>query len=208
MPEPHLTRADAPGRPRAVILMLHGGKARSHSPVDGRSLSWRRAHSMQQAIAPRVKEDGVSTWLLRYRHRGWNDLTSPSPVPDALWALEEVRRELGAVPVILLGHSMGARTAIRVADRAGVQGVVALAPWFPPGEPVGPLARKHLAAAQGRKDRITSYRATEAFVARAQALATSATLRDMGPVGHYMLRNVAAWNDFAVSESLRMLDPF
>jgi pimeloyl-ACP methyl ester carboxylesterase len=208
VPEPHLTRADAPGRPRAVILMLHGGKARSHSPVDGRSLSWRRAYSMQQAIAPRVMQDGVSTWLLRYRHRGWNDLSSPSPVPDALWALEEVRRELGAVPVILVGHSMGARTAIRVADQPGVRGVVALAPWFPPGEPVLPLTGRQLAAAQGRKDRITSFRATEAFVARAQEVAASATLRDMGPVGHYMLRDVSAWNGFAASESLRMLDPF
>ena len=109
MTAPSLTRYDAPGRPRAVVLMLHGGRAQSHSPVDGRNLSWRRAHALQRAISPRVMQEGVSTWLLRYRHRGWNDLASPSPVPDALWALEEVRRELGALPVILLGHSMGAR---------------------------------------------------------------------------------------------------
>jgi predicted esterase len=191
-----------------VILMLHGGKAGSHAPVDGRSLSWRRSLAMQRAISPRAQKDGVSTWLLRYRHRGWNDLAAPSPVPDARWALEEVRRELGPVPVVLLGHSMGARTAVRVADDDQVSGVVALAPWFPPGEPVEALAGRHLVAGHGRRDRITSFRATEAFVARARVVAASATLHDMGPLGHYMLRGAGAWNDFAANESMKMLDPF
>jgi predicted esterase len=205
---PSLTRYDAPGQPRAVIVMLHGGKASSHTPVDGGSLSWRRSLAMQRAISPRAQKEGVSTWLLRYRHRGWNDLAAPSPVPDAHWALDEVRREIGPVPVVLLGHSMGARTAVRVADDDQVRGVVALAPWFPPGEPVSALAGRHLAAAHGHRDRITSYRATELYVARAKPLAASATLRDMGRVGHYMLKRATAWNDFAVGEALRMLDPF
>jgi len=205
---PSLTRYDAPGHPRAMILMLHGGKASSHTPVDGGSLSWRRSLAMQRAISPRAQKEGVSTWLLRYRHRGWNDLAAPSPVPDARWALAEVRRELGPVPVVLLGHSMGARTAVRVADDDQVGGVVALAPWFPPGEPVAALAGKHLVAAHGHRDRITSYRATGLYVARARSVAASASLHDMGAVGHYMLKNVRAWNEFAISRSLALLDPF
>jgi len=75
------------------------------------------------------------------------------------------------------------------------------------GEPVTPLAGRRLRAAHGRRDRITSFRATEEFVEHAQRVAASATLRDMGPVGHYMLKQASAWNEFAVSESLRMLDP-
>lgn len=186
--------------------MLHGGKAHSHAPVDGRSASWRRARTMQRAIAPAAREEGVSTWLLRYRHRGWNDLTSPSPVPDARWALEQVRRDLGEVPVVLLGHSMGARTAVHVADHPSVVGVVALAPWFPGDLAVAPLIGRRLAVAHGRRDRITSFRAAQQFVARARGVARSAYFHDMGAVGHYMLRDVGAWNDFAVGCSLGMLD--
>lgn len=202
MLQPSLTRLDAPS-PRAVILMLHGGKESSTVPVDGRSASWRRTAAMQRAITPRAHEQGVSTWLLRYRHRGWNGGTGP--VADARWALEQVRREVGEVPVVLVGHSMGARTSVHVADDPGVTGVVGLAPWFPPGEPVTALAGRHLLAAHGRRDRITSFRATAQFVARAREVGPSAELLDMGPVGHYMLRGIGRWNDVAVTSALRLL---
>ena len=201
--EPHWTRYDASVRPQALILMLHGGKDRSDQVVDGRSASWRRCRSMQRAISRRALKDGVSTWLLRYRHRGWNG--GHGPVEDARWALSEVRRELGELPVVLLGHSMGARTSVHVADHDSVVGVVGLAPWFPPGERVGGLAGRHLLAAHGRHDHITSYRATEAFVERARLVASSAELRDMGPVGHYMLRRVPSWNDVALTGAMAML---
>jgi predicted esterase len=199
---PSLSRSDA-SSPRGLILMLHGGKDRSDQVVDGRSASWRRCRSMQRAISRRASRAGVSTWLLRFRHRGWNG--GAGPVEDAQWALAEVRRELGGLPVVLLGHSMGARTAVHVADHESVTGVVGLAPWFPPGERVGALAGRHLLAAHGTADRITSYRATAAYVERARGVASSAELRDMGPVGHYMLRRVPAWNDVALSGALGML---
>ncbi len=205
MHTPSLTRVDA-ARPRGVIVMLHGGKASSYSPVDGRSLSWRRSRAMQRSIAADAESCDVSTWLVRYRHRGWNDLHSPSPVPDAEWALAEVRRELGQVPVVLLGHSMGARTAVRVAGDESVAGVVALAPWFPRGEPVDTLAGKHLSVAHGRRDRITSYRQSKEFVQRASTVAASTRFADLGNVGHYMLKQIPAWNDLALRSSLEVLD--
>lgn len=203
MLQPSLTRLDAPS-PRGVVLMLHGGKDRSHEVVDGSSASWRRCAVMQRSITGRAHRAGVSTWLLRYRHRGWNG--GAGPVADARWALDQVRRELGDVPVVLLGHSMGGRTAVHVADDPSVRGVVGLAPWFPPGERVSALAGRHLVAAHGRRDRITSFRATATYVDRARPLAASAELRDMGQAGHYMLRRISAWNDVAATSALELLD--
>jgi len=200
---PSLTRHDAAGTPSGVVLMLHGGKESSTVPVDDRSLSRKRSLAMQAAIAPAAAEAGVSTWLLTYRVRGWNG--GSGAVADARWALEQVRRELGEVPVVLLGHSMGGRTAVHVADDPHVTGVVGLAPWWPDGEPVGALAGKHLVAAHGRRDKITSYRATSRFVERSRAVATSVEMHDMGPIGHYLLRRVAAWNDLALASTLALL---
>jgi alpha-beta hydrolase superfamily lysophospholipase len=205
--QPQLTRHDVAGTPDGVVLMLHGGTANSLDPVDDRSASWRRSRWMMGQIADRLHEAGVGVWLLRYQQRGWNAgvASPPSPVPDARWALDEVRRELGELPVVLLGHSMGARTAVAVADDPLVQGVVALAPWLPADEPVAPLAGKHLAAAHGRSDKITSARQTRAFVRRAETVASSAEFTDMGRAGHYMFRRVARWNDYASSRSLAFL---
>jgi predicted esterase len=159
---------------------------------------------MQRSITPRAHDAGVATWLLRFRERGWNG--GAAPVEDARWALEQVRREHGGVPVVLLGHSMGARTSVHVADDESVLGVVGLAPWLPPDEPVQALAGRHLVAAHGHRDRITSPRATAAYVERAARVAVSAELVDMGPVGHYMFKRVAAWNDLAATRSLSLLD--
>ena len=201
--EPHLTRYDAGVRPRAVVLMLHGGKDRGHEVVDGRSLSWRRTALMQRDIARTLQGAGASTWLLRFSHRGWNG--GAARIADARRALDAVRRDLGAVPVCLLGHSMGGRTAVHVADDPSVRGVVALAPWLPPGESVEALRGKQLYAAHGSRDRITSARATAAFVRRAADVASSAEFQDMGPVGHYLLRGRAGWNEFAIESALRTL---
>jgi pimeloyl-ACP methyl ester carboxylesterase len=199
---PELTRIDA-AEPRAVVLLLHGGTVTSERSVDARSASWRRMAALQRAIAPALLGAGASSWLLRYRTRGWDG--GERKVADARWALEEVRRGLGDVPVVLLGHSMGARTAARVADDPHARGLVALAPWFPPEDPT--FAGTTLRAAHGRRDRITSYAATRAYVARASAAGADASLLSMGWAGHYLLSRVGRWNAFALEQSLALLAP-
>ena len=205
MPDTHdaLVRLDTPAQ-RAVVLVLHGGKQTSRQPVDQRSASWRRMAAMQRAITPALHEQGVGTWLLRYRVRGWN---GGAPLTDARWALDEVRRELGDVPVVLLGHSMGARTAAYVADDRSVVGVVGLAPWWMPEDPVDALRGRRVLAAHGRTDKITSARQTRAFLGRAEAAGAEATFHDMGRVGHYMLRRVPAWNAVATQACLALVEP-
>jgi predicted esterase len=202
--DPLLTRYDAPGRPEALVLMLHGGKPSSRLAVDGRSASWRRSAWMQRSIAPRAHDAGVGLWLVRYRERGWNGGTDR--VADARDALDRVRADVGDVPVVLLGHSMGARVAVHVADDPSVVGVVGLAPWWSAQDPVRTLAGRTLVAAHGRRDRITSYAETARYVERARRVAVDATLRDMGALGHYMLTGAEQWNDVALDSALQVLD--
>ncbi len=90
--------------------------------------------------------------------------------------------------------------------RTHVVGVVALAPWWDRSEPVSGLPGRHLHAAHGRTDRITSARMTRDYVRRAGPVAASTTFDDMGLVGHYMLHRVASWNDVAATAALGMVE--
>ena len=204
MSDPHLTTYDAPGRPRAMVLVLHGGKPRSSQSVDGRSASWRRAAWLARDIAQQAHEAGVGVWLVRYRRRGWNGGTDA--VDDARWALDRLREVHGDVPVVLVGHSMGARVAVHVADDPSVVGVVGLAPWWSATDPVRTLSGRTLRAAHGRRDRITSFGETARYVERARTVADSAALEDMGALGHYMLTGSRRWHDVALRSILEVVD--
>ena len=201
MPSPALSRLDAPGA-RSAVLLLHGGQQRSDRPVDGRSASWQLMRWLQRDVASVALGQRASVWAVRYAVRGWNH---GKPVADARWALDEIRAELGEVPVVLLGHSMGGRVALHAADDPSVVGVVALAPWIVEDTPVSTLAGRRLVAAHGRRDRLTSYAATRAYVDRAARVADSAEFVDMGGLGHYLLRGHARWRRLAVERSLGLV---
>jgi predicted alpha/beta-hydrolase family hydrolase len=204
-----LFHTDAVGDPRGVVLMLHGGAERGERVVDERSASWRRTRWMYSTLAPRFADEGYAIELLQFTLRGWNVRPGqePAPVADARWALDDLRERYGELSVVLLGHSMGARTGLHVADDASVVGLVGLAPWWPAGEPVDAVRDLHVVAAHGRRDRITSARQTRSLLERAEPLAASTTFVDMGLLGHYMLTHVRRWNRVALRETLRTFDP-
>lgn len=201
-----LTRFDPSDSPRSAVLLLHGGAPQSDLPVGPWSASWRVMRWLQHGFEGTIRRRGLATsvWLLRYRFRGWN---GGSSVVDSRWALDSLREELGDIPVSLVGHSMGGRTAIAAADHPAVTGVVALAPWIAPETSATPLAGRRLVAAHGRTDKITSYAATEAFVERARAVAEEARFVDMGEVGHYLIAGHRRWWDLAIEEALAMAAP-
>lgn len=208
MPNPELDRRDPTGDPRGIVLMLHGGASAGLDPVGARSASYRRTSAMRNAIDRPLLDAGLSVWLLRFGVRGWNAGAGrePSPVPDARWALDQAAAEHPGVPVVLLGHSMGGRTAVHVADHPAVTGVVGLAPWWGPTDPVRTMAGRHLIAGHGSRDRITSARMTRAYVDQARTVAASATFVDMGRLGHYMLYKPRTWNRFAIRSTLEVFD--
>jgi len=204
LPSPSVTRYDAPGDVRAMVLVLHGGKARSGQAVTGRSLTWQRALGLARSLGGPLHPEGVGVWVLRYRTVGWNG-DGADKIEDARWGLDRIRAEMGPVPVALLGHSMGGRTACRSADHDLVRGVVALAPWLPPDEPVDALAGRALHAAHGHRDHITRARDTAAYVERAREVARAVSFTDMGDRGHYLLRGARAWNAVTLDGVRRVL---
>lgn len=176
--------------------MLHGGQEHSHAPVENKHASWWRMTLMARSLRTYCEVNELALVLVQHRKRGWNDNTDPDPVRDARFAIGQITGQYGDVPVILVGHSMGGRTACRVADHEGVVGVVALAPWLPRNETNEHIVGTHLRVLHGTRDKWTSARWSKDFVSRCQGLAASATWTPMTGAGHFMLRRVRKWNRF------------
>lgn len=194
---------EAKGLTTAVVLLLHGGKATSMELSEPKHLSSRRMRPFARALHRKGADHGVAVWSVRYRVRGWNG-PEMSPVHDARWALDEVRREHGDVPVVLLGHSMGGRTAVHVLGDPSVAGAVLLAPWLP-HEPVEGARGKDVLLVHGQVDRWTSPRETFAWAQQARGRARSLVYVQVRRTGHFMVRRSGLWTDLAVAGCLRML---
>jgi pimeloyl-ACP methyl ester carboxylesterase len=189
--------AGSTSEPAAVVLLLHGGRAHSYDPVSWGNLAVARMDALARGIR---RERTLPVLALRYRVRGWNDeggARIPDPVRDAWLALEAVESGLGPVPVILVGHSLGGRTAVRVAEYPTVRAVAALAPWLPPDEPVDTLVDRTLLVAHGRRDRVTNVGDSIAFATRAGAVADAVYLKVLDD-GHAMLRRPGEWRRLVV----------
>jgi dienelactone hydrolase len=112
------------------------------------------------------------------------------------------------VPIVLVGHSMGGRVALRVADAALVVGVVGLAPWCDPADPVRQLAGQDVLIAHGTRDRITSPAGSLAFAQRAQDVGAHVERLEIDGETHAMLRRPRLWHELASGYVLRRLrDP-
>ena len=217
---PVLIRERRPaGAPRAVALVLHGGREVSVAPVTGHQLAVLRLVPIARHLASAGSSAGLGVWRLRFRYRGWN--AGADPVTDVRWAVRQLREQHADVPVVLVGHSMGGRAALRAADEPGVIAVVGLAPWVPPGEPHEQVVGRRLLVVHGTRDRTTSATASKALVdaVRAEGLAGRVshdatpddaayepTFIHLRHGGHAMLRRAALWDeltaDFVLQSAL------
>lgn len=204
-PQPSLQLHRPPGEVRALVLILHGGA--EHSMMSAHR--WRLAALRMLPFVVRLRREGaaygVAVGRVGYRYRGWNP-PHQHPVVDARWALEEARRRLGVeVPIGLVGHSMGGRIAVRVADDRDVRTVVALAPWLPRDEPVAPVTGRDVLIVHGNVDRTTSPKLSYRFAVQAREVAARVCCLELTGTGHAMLRRAGAWHRLATGFTLASL---
>jgi len=180
---------------KGVVLVAHGGQASSTAPTSALQPAVLRMIPVAAAIRQGLRGSGAVVRRPRFRVRGWNGAQA-SPVGDLNDALDAIEAEFGPVPVVLIGHSMGARAAVRAAGHPAVSAVAGLAPWLPPGEPAGQLAGRRVLLAHGTADSITSPAETWAFLERARAITEVAAV-EVRDGDHPMLRRARLWHAIA-----------
>jgi dienelactone hydrolase len=185
----------ATGTTRGVALFCHGGTAESIDPPRDQALSLVRMRAIERFVRRAGAGAGLTTQLLRYRLAGWNGDAADAFV-DVRWAIEAIRDEHGAaVPIVLVGHSMGGRAVLRAGGEEQVAAVCALAPWTPPGEPVQHLRGRTVTILHGRGDRWVPTRLSEDFAVRASS-AGARVARFTIAGGHTMVRSSHRWHEF------------
>ncbi|MEJ8662052.1 alpha/beta hydrolase [Streptomyces sp. MS1.AVA.4] len=194
----------APAVPAAAVLLLHGGRSEGLEPPPLVNLPALRMRPFATAVARALTRRDVLVAEVRYRHRGWNGARSDA-ARDAEAALERLWERTGKIPVVLIGHSMGGRAALRAARDPMVRGVVALAPWCPSGEPVEHLAGRRIYLLHDEADRTTFARESWEFVRMARTAGAEAVGIPMPTGGHAMLRGASRWHRRAAELTAALL---
>jgi alpha-beta hydrolase superfamily lysophospholipase len=201
---PFFAVTEPAGVPKALALVLHGGRAQSRAGVRPHQLAVVRMTPFAVSLRRAGRRHGLAVARMRYLLRGWNGATQ-APVADVRWVLDRLADRYPDVPVALVGHSMGGRAAIYAAEHPSVRVVVALAPWIEADDPTEHVAGAHVLVAHGDRDRITSASASRAWTRRAASTAASAGFVSIRGDGHAMLRRAPLWHGLATAFVLATL---
>jgi predicted esterase len=178
---------------KAVALVLHGGKEMSHAAAAARQVAVLRMAPIARHLVAAGANRGLAVWRLRFRYRGWNQ-ESAHAIEDVEWALHQLRLRHPTAPIVMVGHSMGGRAALRAAGETGVAGVVGLAPWLPADEPHDQIAGRRVLVVHGSRDHVTSAKRSRDFVSGVRSVAGEAAFVGLRGCGHAMVRRVWLWN--------------
>lgn len=185
--------ASRTARTDTVVLVLHGGKAASDAPTRRRHLAYLRMVAVARRLHRACASGDTAVWMLRNRLRGWNE-SALDAVVDARWALDESERQHPRAQVVLVGHSLGGRVALRLAGSARVAGVCALAPWVAADDSPHQLGGRPALLVHGTRDRVTSPEASAEYVERAGELNPRVRFAAVPGSGHAMLRHKWKWD--------------
>lgn len=178
---------------RGVVLVLHGGQADSTRPTSPMQLSVLRAAVLAWSLRRALRGTDMLVGRPRFQVRGWNGELA-SPVGDLTGWLDDLSARHGDLPVVLVGHSMGARAALRGAGHPLVTAVAGLAPWLPDSEPVTQLAGRSVRLMHGSADRITSPAQTWEYARRAQEVTPKVEAIQVPGGDHAMIRRARYWH--------------
>ncbi|QNE22938.1 alpha/beta fold hydrolase [Kribbella qitaiheensis] len=188
MRSPGIDLLAAPAAATDLVLLAHGGVVDSFDDPH----AWRAPllRMWPFAVTARAAAPTAAVGLMRYRYRGWN---GPAASPAA-----DLRTVLGMLParirrVVLIGHSMGGRAVVAAGNHPLVSGVLGLAPWLPPNEPLVQL-RGLVAFAHGTLDRITDPRQTAAYARRLRTGGIPVAMLTLEGEKHAMLHRAGDWN--------------
>ena len=178
-----------------AVVLAHGGRSVSTDPVTRVQPAVLRMVPFARAIRHAMRGSRVAVYRPRFGLRGWNGELQ-SPVADLREVLDCIGTRFGPVPVVLVGHSMGARAALRTAGHPLVAAVAGLAPWLPSSEPVDQLAGRRILLAHGTADRVTRPADTWAYAERARLVTEVAAIEVQGG-DHALLRRAPLWHRLA-----------
>ena len=178
-----------PAAAEFTVLMLPGGGETSSRRMRIWHPGLLRVLALAGSLTRRLPEVAVA--VLRYSIDGWHTDGS-EVIADARWAL-------GRVPagrLLVIGHSLGGRVALRLGDAAC--GVVGLAPWVVDHDPVEQLAGRAVRVAVGGRDRVCPPGPTLEHLGRAVAAGAQVQANMLPGLGHTMIRGAGTWRRWTV----------